>query len=83
METLWAIWTKLSIFTPSAIKVDPRVALSTDELEPISTLFPIIALPIWGVLIYSPILLGANPKPSEPITQFECKIQFEPTDELS
>ena len=51
--------------------VDPSVALSIDELEPISTLLPIFTFPNCGVLIYSPTSFGAKPKPSDPITQLE------------
>ena len=64
--------------TPSLIIVEPIVALSIVELEPISTSFPIITLPVCGIFLYVPSSFGANPNPSEPIEQLECIIQLLP-----
>ena len=51
ITTLWAIWIWLSSLTPSCIIVDPKVALSIEVNAPTLTLFFIITLPIWGILI--------------------------------
>ena len=50
--TLCAIWIRLSILVPSPIMVEPIVALSILQLEPISTLFSIITFPSCGILSY-------------------------------
>jgi hypothetical protein len=47
--------------------VEPNVALSIVEAEPISTLSSIITLPICGIALNSPFLSGTKPKPSQPI----------------
>ena len=76
-STLWAIWIRLSSFTPLCITVAPIVARSTHVLAPISTSSSMIAMPIWGIFSY-PSDEGAKPKPSAPITQPACNIQLLP-----
>ena len=39
---------------------------------------PITTFPVWGIFLYVPSSLGANPNPSEPIEQLECMIQLFP-----
>ena len=58
--------------------VEPNVARSTVLFAPISTLSSNITLPIWGTLLYTPISLGAKPKPSAPNTTPLCRVQFFP-----
>ena len=48
ITTLWAIWTRLSIFVPSPITVSRLAPRSTVELAPISTSSWMITRPIWG-----------------------------------
>jgi len=61
----------LSSLTPFLIIVEPKVALSIVEPEPISTLSSMITFPICGIALYSPFSSGAKPKPSEPIVELE------------
>jgi hypothetical protein len=43
--TLWAIWIRLSILVPFPIMVEPIVALSILQFEPISTSSSMITFP--------------------------------------
>src|SRR5574344_134187 len=75
--TLWAICTKLSIFTPSPITVSSSAPRSMQVLAPISTSLPIRTAPSWAILSHCPCCC-ANPKPSAPITTPECRRQRAP-----
>src|SRR5213075_1777193 len=54
MLTLWAIWTRLSIFVPRPIEVGPSAPRSIVVLAPISTSSRTTTKPICGTLRWAP-----------------------------
>ncbi len=62
ITTLWAIWTRLSIFTPRWIQVLPRVPRSMVVFAPISTSSSIWTIADLGDLRYFPAGIG-EPEP--------------------
>ena len=66
-STLWAIWTKLSIFTLFPMIVLPTEPRSIVVFDPSYTSSPIKTFPMCCILTHSPLSL-AKPNPSEPIT---------------
>src|SRR5215469_14064007 len=78
MLQLCPICTRLSIFVPDPIVVEPVTARSIAEHAPISTRSPTTTLPSCGILICSRPT-RTKPKPSAPMTQFACKMQSSPT----
>ena len=77
MISLWAIWTKLSIFVYFLIIVSPIAPLSIVVFAPISTSSSTITVPIWSILVLFPFTF-TKPKPSEPITAPGWITQFLP-----
>src|SRR5437762_7042259 len=67
MCTLWAIWIRLSSFTPSSMTVSSSAPRSMQVLAPISTSSPMRTAPSCSIFSQRPCV-GAKPKPSAPIT---------------
>jgi hypothetical protein len=77
MTTLWAIWTRLSIFVPAPIIVLPNFALSTHVLAPISTKSSITTPPLCGTNRWRPSM-KAYPNPIEPMVLWLWTITWSP-----
>ena len=78
ITTLWAIWTRLSSLAPDFIRVDPKVALSIVQLDPISTSSSTITFPLCTTFNVFPLESKLKPKPSDPNTVPEWIIQSLP-----
>ena len=78
ISTLCPTWIRLSSLVPGPTRVTPSAARSIVVFAPISTSSPISTVPTCGIFRY-PCGVGANPKPSLPITQPACRSTRFPT----